>query len=91
MWTSIERDDASLVNHLDVHHEVIARLDQLDVLVVAAREDRGPGVEPDDAPLVDGKVFGVFDGFASRAENILSLLSGRRHRRNLPVGRIDDE
>jgi hypothetical protein len=33
MWTSIERDDASLVNHLDINRDVIARLEQLDVLV----------------------------------------------------------
>jgi hypothetical protein len=91
MWTSVERDDASLVNHLDMNRDVVARLDQLDVLVVPARDDWGPGVEPDDTPLVNGKVLGVFGGSASRAPNVLSLLSGRRHRRNLPVGRIHDE
>jgi hypothetical protein len=91
MWTAIERNDAGVVNHLVEDHEVIARLEQLDVLVVAARDDRGPGVEPEDAPLVHGKILGVCGGSASRVAIGLPRFSGRRPRRNLPVGRIHDE
>jgi hypothetical protein len=91
MWTSIEWDDASVVHHLGVDRDVVARLEQLDVLVVPAGDDRGTGVEPEDAPLLHGKVLGVGGCSASRVALGLSLFSSRRPRRNLPVGRIHDE
>ena len=45
MRTTIQPDDANVVDHLDEEHDVIAVLEDLNVVVVGAREHRRSGVQ----------------------------------------------
>src|SRR5919197_3879817 len=97
MRTSIERNDASVVDRLRQEHDVSGSLHNLVVVVIA----RGGATEPrssiGDAPNEVAEIFwprrGTRPGPPERCGICceLSLASSRSHERDLPVMRIHDQ
>src|SRR5262245_7672551 len=74
MWTSIERDNARLVDHLHENHHVTWSLDDLIVVVIGARQHRRTGAVHENASHAQGLVLcGV------RSEEHTSELQSLRH------------
>ena len=59
MRLSRERDDAGVVDHFVVDHDVVARLNDLNVVVIRARRHRRAGVEAENAALADPAILGT--------------------------------
>ena len=102
MRPSIERHDARAVHHLVQQDDVVRRLDQVDVLVVARGRHRGTGIEAEDAPDRKHARAEVVDESAVcrrvAIDPVAGLSLGRplrfglgRQRRHAPIRRIDDE
>ena len=100
---AVERHDARVVHHLVQDHDVVGRLEDLQVLVVAGRDDRRTGVEPEQAALREPAVLvavGADAGGAHAdrtgarpvlAERQLDQLEPGLERRHAAVRRVDDE
>src|SRR6266849_5935367 len=57
MRTPVHRDDARVMNHLVENHDVVGELDELDVVVVDARQHRRTRDRPQETPLVQAEIF----------------------------------
>ncbi len=51
MGATVQRHDARIVHHLVEDDDVVRRLEDLNVLVIAGRHDRRTGVEPQETPF----------------------------------------
>ena len=92
MRPPVDGDDASGMDHFVVHHHVVVRLDDLDVLVVADRHHRRSGVVPEQAPFRGVSIFGTIgQPPQARAALVRAPLSLRKKRWQPPVCRIGDE
>jgi hypothetical protein len=88
----VQWDDSGIVNHLVEHHHVVARLDELHVLVVPAGRHGWPRVVSKEAALGSVTVLRPVGGPPqSFPVGLRALLRFRRQRRHAPVGGIDDE
>ena len=85
MRAAIKRDDPCLVNHLGLKNDVVARLDDLHIVVVRARDHRRPGVEPEEAPVGEAEGLGRVEAAGAPAAAPCAA------QRDAAVGRIDDE
>ena len=65
--TPIHRHDPRVVNHLVQNHDVIARLEELHVVVVDRRDHRWTRGSPENAPLLEREILGRLRGIASGA------------------------
>src|SRR5204862_7509641 len=88
---AVERDDPRVVHHFRADDEVIRRLEDLQVVVVAAWNNGRAGIEADDAPVPDGQIFRVGGDVPRLGERILEFLPSRRQRWNSSVPWIDDD
>src|SRR3982074_2747776 len=59
--TAIHRNDPRVVNHLVEDHDVLLRLEQLDILVVRCRGHRWPRIESQDAPNLEASRTKIVD------------------------------
>src|SRR5262245_52382498 len=82
MWTSVERNDPRIVDHLVDDRDKSGTLEQLDIVVVGARRHRRSGIKAKDAALRQRPVFmrvGVGPAensvVARRRNGVCSLLS----------------
>ena len=95
MWTPVERHDARVVDLLVQDDEVVARLEELHVLVVARRDGRNhrrTRIPAQDASVPDAAVFRpVRQSRDPRNVGNGSLATERRKGRHLSVCRIHDE
>ena len=93
MRLAVQRDDANRVHHFGQQDEVPRRLEDLHVLVVAARGDRRPGIEAQDAAVVGAQVrVGLRILHPERTErNLRPRLALLGELGYAPVRRIDDE
>ena len=64
MGTPVHRHDARIVNHLCENRDRVARLHELDVVVVDAWQERRPRGGPLEAPLVQGQILRPFSNAA---------------------------
>ena len=64
--TTIQRNNARVVDHFRHHHHVIAELQQLHIVVVFARQHGWAGVKTDQTALGQAAVFGIV--FADTAQ-----------------------
>ena len=90
---AVEGDDAGVVDHLDLDHDVVGRLQDQVVVVVAGRQHRRPH-RPEHAAVVEvhvgPRVRRAALGPRGEAGVLVRLRLGRQ-RRKPAVGRIDDE
>ena len=87
----VQRNDARVVDHLDLHHHVAGRL-QDQVVVVVEPGNHGAGQAAGDAAVVQVHVLpGGRRGDPPRQERVALPLRPRRERGQPAVGRIDDE
>src|SRR5712671_3982595 len=98
MWTSVERNDPRIVDHLVDDRDKSGTLEQLDIVVVGARGHRRSGIKAKDAALRQRPVFmrvGVGPAensvVARRRNGVCSLLSFGRHGGIPAIGRVDDQ
>src|SRR5262245_28283801 len=95
MWTSIERDNARLMDHLNENHHVTRPLDDLIVVVIGARQHRRTGAVHENASHAQGLVLCGVGGAAHALPRFcprrVPFLSFFGHRGELPIGRIEDE
>src|SRR5579859_6801877 len=98
VWTPIQRDDASAVDHFIENHDGSGSLEQLNIIVVGARNHRRPGVEAHETTLLERAIFPRIGGRMS--ELVIALRSRTKVRFLLPlwrpsgkaaVGRIHDQ
>ena len=66
MRAAVERDDPRLVDHLVEDDDVAARLDDLQVVVVRARNHRRPGVEAENAAVHEAEILGIVEAPGAR-------------------------
>src|SRR5262245_24185930 len=85
MRAAIKRDDSCLVNHLGLKDDVVARLNDLDIVVVGARDHRRPGVEPEEAAVGEAEALWIVEAAGAPAA------APARRERDAAVGRIDDK
>ena len=91
MGTPVQKDNAPRVRHLDEHHHLVRRLEQVNVVVVRVRDNREAGREQTAVPHgeVVPRIGAVFTEI--RAPRLRPLLRRRRQRRHASVRRIHDQ
>src|SRR4029079_13165197 len=91
VWTTVNRDDPRVVDHLVEDHDVAGRLNDLEGVVVGTGDHRRTRVEAEDASIDQAQIFRVVEDAGGRAGRPLRHLRacGRRAR-NATVGRVDD-
>ena len=97
----VHRYDPHVVHHLVEQHHVARRLEDLHVVVVAARQHRRPGAEAEQAPLGHPARLGAVlveaahahphRVAAARAVRLGRRLGRRRQRRQPAVGRVHEQ
>ena len=84
-----------VVDHLDENHHVSRPLDDLIVVVVGAGQHRRTGAVHENASHAERLVLHGVGGAAHALSRLrprrIPLLSFCGHRRQLPIGRIDDQ
>src|ERR1700724_113543 len=95
MWSTVERNDAYIVNHFEHNRHVLARLHNLDVVVVAGWKHRRSGAESHNAPLRHTTIFRAVGSRAASSHS--DWLSGGLLLRllckgwDLAIGGINDQ
>ena len=98
---AVERGHADVVVHLDQQRDGVRGLEDLHVVVVAARQQRRPCTEPEQAALGEAPLLGTGRAVAPDADadrlpvpgqpRLLARFRLRRQGRNPPVRRVDDQ
>ena len=92
MRTTVGRDDARVVDHLVDDHDVARSLQNLQVVVVGARDHRRPGVEAHDAAVGQAAVgVGIRKARVGLLCPFRVLLARSLRKGNSPIRRIHDE
>jgi hypothetical protein len=89
--TIVQRNHASLVDHLGHDRDYTGRLDDAETISIDARHHRAHDAQRD-APVVQRQVRRRIEGAVSvRADRCASRLGTRHERRNAAIGRVDNE